>query len=200
MPTDVVRNYWYFNPELKDRRNRITTLDVARHIYGTRGARCFFTGFHLTVFNVVAGQTIFLISYDTLKWEMSAPMASILARMATLLSMQPLESLRTFRQANLSHNTQKFFADVKGFAAFRTCYKGLVPTIIRDVPFSALHWPLNDLIYRLILGFRQKTDDNITKYEKLSLSFVTGAMSSTIATIISQPFDIVKTNIQVCEF
>ncbi|GBE61480.1 mitochondrial carrier protein [Babesia ovata] len=197
VPTDVVRNYWYFNPELKGIRGSISTVGVARHIYATRGIRCFFTGFHLTALNVVGGQTIFLLSYDALKTEMSTPLASILGRMATLLSMQPLECLRTYTQANLPGRTMSFFKDTKGLAAIKSLYRGLIPTVIRDVPFSAVHWPLNDLLYRRFIASCGRSESDLSKGQKFALSFATGTMSSMLATMISQPFDIVKTTIQV---
>ncbi|KAK1442844.1 hypothetical protein BgAZ_303620 [Babesia gibsoni] len=196
VPADVVRNYWYFNSELKGRRSAVNTIDVAQQIVKTRGFRCFFTGIHLTIFNVAVGQTIFLVTYDNLKGEASAPVASIIARMTTLLATQPVECLRTYRQANLSKDTKSFVGDRRGFALIRGCYKGLVSTIIRDVPFSALHWPLNDVLYRRTLSSLDIPEDRITKMQKFALSFVTGAISSTVATTVSQPFDIVKTKIQ----
>ncbi|GIX64309.1 mitochondrial carrier protein [Babesia caballi] len=127
---------------------------------------------------------------------MSAPAASILGRMATLLSMQPLECLRTYKQANLPLSTMQFFRGASPVTALSSLYKGLAPTVIRDVPFSAVHWPLNDLLYRRFVALRRSSDAELSKREKLALSAVSGAFSSTVATLISQPFDIVKTTIQ----
>ncbi|ORM40670.1 Solute carrier family 25 member 40 [Babesia sp. Xinjiang] len=196
VPTDVVRNYWYFNPELKGIRGNVSTIGVARRIYATHGVRCFFTGFHLTAMNVVGGQTLFFLSYDKLKGEVSSPLASVLGRMVTLLSMQPLECLRTFKQANLAHRTVDFFSGTRGLQSFLSLYKGLTPTVIRDVPFSAVHWPLNDWLYRRFIAFNGLSECDLSKPQRLALSLVTGSISSTAAAVISQPFDIVKTTIQ----
>ncbi|GFE54741.1 mitochondrial carrier protein [Babesia ovis] len=194
VPTDVIRNYWYFNPDLKGLRGRMSTLGVARRIYATHGLKCFFTGFNLTVLNVIAGQTLFLVVYDTMKSQVSTPIASVLGRMVTLLSMQPLECLRTYKQANLAQHTSTFFSGTRGLQSFLSLYRGLTPTVIRDVPFSAVHWPLNDWLYRRFANVRSDTE--LSKQQRFAMSFISGGISSTFATVISQPFDIVKTNIQ----
>ncbi|EDO06394.1 putative mitochondrial carrier protein [Babesia bovis T2Bo] len=196
VPTDVIRNYWYFNPALKGRRGNVSTLGVARQIYARHGFRSFFTGFNITLFNVIGGQTIFFLVYDNLKVQTSSPVASVLGRMATLFVMQPFECLRTYKQANLTETTSSYISGTRGVQKYLSLYRGLTTTIIRDVPFSAIHWPVNDWLYRQFITMRGISVSDLSKRERLWISLVTGSMSSVLACTISQPFDIVKTKIQ----
>lgn len=193
-PSDVIRNYWYYNADLHFKRSTINTFEVAKHLYQTRGLNCFWTGLHWTYASVIPGQTIFLISYDHLKYHYNPPVASILSRMLAIVVTQPFDCLRTHTQANLSSNLTLW--KIKSTLGSTTLYKGLFSTILRDIPFSAIHWPLCEYFYRYITEHTGYKDRGLSRMELLVIPFLCGSLSATIATVVSQPFDIVKTKIQ----
>lgn len=106
---------------------------------------------------------------------------------ATLIS--PLEMIRTKMQSTrLSYlevgSAVKHLVKTEGTLSL---WKGLVPTLLRDVPFSSIYW-LNYETCKLY--FKQPQPS-------LSISFLSGAISGSIAAVITLPFDVVKTHRQI---
>lgn len=89
---------------------------------------------------------------------------------------------------------------------FRSLWKGLIPTLWRDVPFSGIYWMsyeyYKDAFIRQMLATEEavnvETYDNesIGRFSLFKASFMSGAVSGGIATIITQPFDVLKTRRQ----
>lgn len=68
-------------------------------------------------------------------------------------------------------------------------WRGLLPTMLRDVPFSGIYW----------MGY-EKIRHRLQTHHELShfqTSFIAGASSGMIAAIVTTPFDVVKTQRQV---
>ena len=86
-------------------------------------------------------------------------------------------------------------------------WKGLIPTLWRDVPFSGIYW-MSYEYYKdyFIQRNLNKTDnkdlivsynnDNIGRWRLFMASFMSGAVAGSIATICTQPFDVLKTRRQ----
>ncbi|KAK3106602.1 hypothetical protein FSP39_023350 [Pinctada imbricata] len=70
-------------------------------------------------------------------------------------------------------------------------WRGWVPTIWRDVPFSALYWCSYELLKSHLL--RTTGSDTMT----FSHSFMSGAIAGTIAGVVTLPFDVIKTHRQI---
>lgn len=111
------------------------------------------------------------------------------ARVLAVTCVNPLELIRTKMQS------QKLsFLEVG--TAFRIMlreegilglWKGLFPTILRDVPFSAIYWTSYETCKRTS-GVTDPT---------FGFSFVSGAISGSIAALVTVPFDVVKTHQQI---
>ncbi|AFZ81351.1 mitochondrial carrier protein, putative [Theileria equi strain WA] len=144
----------------------------------------------------IVGHAIFLYTYDSLKHDVSTPIASLLSRLVTMVFVQPLDCMRTYSQANLYGNKVPSFKEVAKSKGFFSLYKGSYPTLIRDIPFSTFHWPINEFLYKKITGMERFRERELTQMESMYIPFISGTFSSIIATIFSQPFDIIKTNIQ----
>ncbi|KAI9275171.1 mitochondrial carrier domain-containing protein [Helicostylum pulchrum] len=116
-----------------------------------------------------------------------------LARTMSALVVSPLELFRTRMQSAEGING---FGDVwKGVSRMvqiegpRALWRGLLPTMLRDVPFSGIYW----------MGY-EKIKHRLSEGNDLShfqTSFIAGASSGMIAAIITTPFDVVKTRRQV---
>lgn len=111
------------------------------------------------------------------------------ARTLAVTTISPLELIRTKMQS------KKFtYWQVGGFLkssikqdGYLSLWRGLGPTILRDVPFSAIYW-LNYEFYKK--KFNQP-------HPSFSFSFVTGAAAGTVAAVVTLPFDVVKTYRQI---
>ncbi|KAG2235035.1 mitochondrial carrier domain-containing protein [Thamnidium elegans] len=116
-----------------------------------------------------------------------------LARTMSALVVSPLELFRTRMQSAEGING---FGDVwKGVSRMvqiegpRALWRGLLPTMLRDVPFSGIYWMGYERIKH-----RLSERNNLSHFQT---SFIAGASSGMIAAIITTPFDVVKTRRQV---
>lgn len=69
----------------------------------------------------------------------------------------------------------------------RSLWKGLGPTLWRDVPFSGLYWAGFE---SLKIRFRKQGVEGTTG------TFLSGAISGTLAAFLTSPFDVLKTRRQ----
>jgi len=106
---------------------------------------------------------------------------------ATLIS--PIELVRTKMQSQkLSYwqvgRALKTSVQTEGVISL---WRGLGPTIMRDVPFSSLYW----LFYEYFKARFNQRDPTFR------FSFMAGAAAGTIAAVSTLPFDVVKTHRQI---
>jgi len=85
---------------------------------------------------------------------------------------------------------------------YSTLYKGLAPTLWRDVPFSGIYWlgveffkgKLNEIQQD---QQKQLSDNGALVVQKSMNAFITGLGAGTIASFLTTPFDVLKTRQQV---
>lgn len=150
------------------------------------GVRTLWRGLTPTILMTVPGVTLFVFFgiylmivryftlYEQLQLYINFPLFSgALARVVTVLATSPLEMLRTYLQSK---------RDVRGIGevtrslirtrGFLSLWSGTWPTLIRDVPFSAIYWTLME---RLRTDLKLYSKNNERKY--FSTTFVAGALS-----------------------
>eukprot|EP01084_Bolivina_argentea_P079398 144031_1 len=122
---------------------------------------------------------------------------------ATVIS--PLELMRTQMMARTIAKNLSIFQGLKinlRDGGFLSLWKGLVPTLWRDVPFSGIYWMsyeyYKDIFVRQHLGDvnGKYNNDSIGRWRLFVASFLSGAVSGGIATLLTQPFDVLKTRRQ----
>lgn len=74
----------------------------------------------------------------------------------------------------------------------RALWTGLVPTLLRDVPHSALYFAMYNYMKSVILPLRSPE----SRIPVVGLNFVAGMISGLTATVVSHPFDVVRTRLQ----
>ncbi|XP_048221769.1 probable mitochondrial glutathione transporter SLC25A39 isoform X1 [Perognathus longimembris pacificus] len=179
------------------------TLDAFVKIVRHEGTRTLWSGLPATLVMTVPATAFYFTAYDQLKAflcsralisDLYAPMvAGALARMGTVTVVSPLELLRTKLQAQ--HVSYRELATCVQAAVakdgWRSLWLGWGPTILRDVPFSALYWFNYELVKSWLNRFRPKDQTSV------GVSFMAGGISGTVAAILTLPFDVVKTQRQV---
>ena len=148
--------------------------------------------------------TAYMLTYDhllnvTLPPLLPAPAvplcSGMLARTLVSSFMSPLELIRTNLQSTpLSpdnpHTLRSVLTSVQALTrvhGINYLYRGLGPTLWRDVPFSGLYWALYETC---------KAEFAREGLEGPQVAFASGAIGGTTAALITSPFDVLKTRRQ----
>lgn len=127
---------------------------------------------------------------------MTPLLSGIAARTIISTIASPLELLRTTLQSTPLHPSKPHtYASVLASArdlvqtkGLVSLWRGLIPTLWRDVPFSGIYWASYEAWK---LTFRTKFNRKGTLYE-----FLSGAASGVTAATLTHPFDVAKTRRQ----
>lgn len=157
-------------------------------------ARADLRGFFPTRVIAVPSQTVYMVTYDTLRKTLPLPtsidptssvtplVSGILARTFVTSLSSPVELLRTRLQStppdpSVPHTLRSTLAGIRtmvGKEGVISLYKGLGPTLWRDVPFSGLYWAGFE-------GLKRKLKRR--GYDGTGVTFVSGAVSGTVSVI-----------------
>ncbi|GAA6021040.1 hypothetical protein JCM11491_005976 [Sporobolomyces phaffii] len=208
--------------------------DALFHIVRSEGATSLWRGTGPALMMSVPGQVIYMVGYDwgrrtafsnPPRWATLAPrpgesearlsptylagvplFAGSLSRAVVAALLSPAELLRTQLQAQTSQSRTSLLTLVRTLR-WSTAWKGLPPTLWRDVPFSGFYWAGYEGIKRALTGKglgegtgapRTGADDPEPwrKGKEFGIAFVSGAGSGMIAATLTNPFDVVKTRRQ----
>lgn len=129
--------------------------------------------------------------------------AGAVSRAAVVSAFSPLELLRTRLQSTSGPSDRTGLAAVLRSTArivrrdgMVSLWRGLPPTLWRDVPFSACYWANYELIRRGMSGGHGLGEGSAKGGETFLVAFSSGAMAGSIAAVATQPFDVAKTRVQ----
>lgn len=179
------------------------TLDAFVKITRYEGLRSLWSGLPPTLVMAVPATIIYFTCYDQLRDFLRfglgfqgshVPLvAGALARLGAVSVISPLELVRTKMQSRrLSYRELRVC--IRSSVAqdgLLSLWRGWGPTVLRDVPFSALYW----FNYELVKA--ELCERYGTSQANFSISFTSGAISGAIAAILTLPFDVVKTRRQI---
>lgn len=155
-------------------------------------------------------------------------LAGSLARVTAAITISPIEMFRTRLQASSSNHhtrsagtralyvdTLNSLKDLTRSQGYSSLWRGLTLTLWRDVPFSGLYWWGYETIHRMLKQSRTRTwgmtlpegsSHSASSYDlqenhttTLLDSFMAGAASGAIASVVTMPFDVGKTRQQVIQ-
>lgn len=166
------------------------------------GIRSLWCGLSPALARAALSPATFLLVYHWEKSYRDAVAAGISARAVQTALLQPFEFVRTLRQSQVLlgptarvHYERSVFEIIANDGG-RSLYRGLIPTLCRDVSFSAVFWSS-------YIGLRSATgsgDEDIFG-EPVRPNLLHAAALSTgcaaAAAVVSQPFDVVKTKMQL---
>ncbi|XP_054709944.1 probable mitochondrial glutathione transporter SLC25A40 [Uloborus diversus] len=188
--------YWYRPP------GHLTgTLDAFVKITRAEGVTSLWSGLPPTLLMAVPATVVYFTMYDQLRqlvlkkyhfdhqplWLPAVAGGMARAIAATLIS--PLELVRTKMQSQkLSYlEIRQALKNLVLTQGLHSMWRGLGPTILRDVPFSSLYW----LSYEFL---KQKFHQQQPTFW---FSFGAGATAGSFAALLTLPFDVVKTHRQI---
>ncbi|KAL1453405.1 hypothetical protein WDU94_007545 [Cyamophila willieti] len=201
------------SPEWYSKKQQFTgTLDAFMKISRTEGLTSLWSGLGPTLLLALPATVAYFVTYEQLRVKLKdmfspglhdqpvwIPLVSgCVARIGAVTLVSPLELVRTKMQSEkMSYLEMK--QALRGLIQYHGVpglWKGLMPTLLRDVPFSGIYW----------VSYEQLKADYIrrhqyTKQPSLVHNFLFGSLAGGLAALVTTPFDIVKTlrQIQVAE-
>ncbi|KIY47030.1 mitochondrial carrier [Fistulina hepatica ATCC 64428] len=186
-------------------RERVTGfLDAVRHVVRAEGIGGLWKGAGTSLVIGVPSSTAYMLTYDYLAHQALpaylpatiAPLVSgIVARSSIATIASPLELLRTNLQSTPLHPDHPHTLR-SVIVSLRQCvheqglsclWRGVIPTLWRDVPFSGIYWAGYESIKKRL---------NRRGHQGAGVAFVSGASSGILAALITTPFDVLKTRRQ----
>lgn len=188
---------WYKAP------GRFTgTTNAFVQIVRNEGVRSLWSGLPPTLVMAIPATAIYFTCYDQLRdilihrldsVESASLIAGATARLGSATLISPLELIRTKMQSRpLSY--KELTSCIQSSVAkegWLSLWKGWGPTVLRDVPFSAMYWFNYELGRKWLCERYNKTEATF------SICFASGALSGSIAALVTLPFDVVKTRRQI---
>ncbi|CAL1695958.1 unnamed protein product [Somion occarium] len=179
-------------------------FDAIRHVWRAEGMSGLWKGTGTTLLIGVPSSTSYMLTYDYLSHyalpsllpSSVVPLTSgILARTLITSIVSPLELVRTNLQstpmsADVPHTLRSVLTSIRALAQAQGVgylWRGLGPTLWRDVPFSGVYWAGYESV---------KSAFERRGREGAPVAFVSGAVSGTTAALLTSPFDVLKTRRQ----
>ncbi|XP_016340530.1 solute carrier family 25 member 39-like isoform X1 [Sinocyclocheilus anshuiensis] len=179
------------------------TVDAFVKITRNEGLRSLWSGLPPTLVMAVPATVIYFTCYDQLRDFLNYGMgyqgdhipliAGGLARLGAVSVISPLELVRTMMQSRKLPYSELMVCIRSAVAqdGWFSLWRGWGPTVLRDVPFSALYWFNYELVKAQLYERYRAPQTSFT------ISFTAGAVSGAIAAILTLPFDVVKTRRQI---
>lgn len=207
-PLDVVK------VRLQGHEQLHTASDTFFRILRTEGWQSLYRGFLPTMAMSLPGTVVYFVGYEKVrdalirenggivKKEFVPLISGAVARVFAATAVSPFELIRTRMQfkglqnGKLKPVTLELGASIRS-EGIKVLWRGLQPTLWRDVPFSAIYWsilePSKSKMIRLISG----NEIEPTWMQNTLVSFACGAVSGAIAAALTTPFDVAKTRQQL---
>ncbi|MCJ1262232.1 hypothetical protein MMC22_002102 [Lobaria immixta] len=211
------------------RKTFTSTLDGLRKIARNEGISSLWRGLSPTLVMSIPANVIYFTGYDSLRYNPNSPIniyipdayaplvAGSMARTTAASVISPIEMFRTRMQATTTGNAGKgvFTETLIGLRnmvhaqGYTSLWRGLTLTMWRDVPFSGIYWWGYETMRNVLtdirdpLGQRTRPRSNSRNRENHTTtfmdSFVAGATSGAVASLMTTPFDVGKTRRQVLQ-
>jgi len=131
-----------------------------------------------------------ILSGETPKWVSLS--SGGLARLLAVSLVSPMELIRTKMQSKKMpwSDVHKCLKDLVKTQGIRGLWNGYTATLLRDVPFSALYWPLYEQCKATMNLYTSNRDSFL-------VNFGSGAIAGSVASTVTLPFDVIKTIKQI---
>ena len=196
---DYFKRCWYKKPIPQTPKNGV---DAMKSIIKNEGIKNLWSGLNFTVLQSTVSVVIYFSTYEYLRDKfrsmnsnecfkdyVATPLAGSTARAGTAFLINPVEVIRTRLQADASKTVK---SEVRTMIKNQTFATGLKFTLLRDIPFTAIYWTINEKI-RNSKAVRDNLESVFLK------NFISGALAGSIAALITTPFDVMKTRIQTID-
>lgn len=177
------------------------TFDALVKISRSEGIVSLWSGLPPTLLMAIPATVVYFTVYDRLRanlWSKCGTAHQPLwipafcgaaARCIAATTISPLEMVRTKMQSKKLSYREVAIAiqQLVKTNGILSLWRGLGPTLLRDVPFSSIYWASYEFL-------KQSFDQ---RQPSLQFSLTAGAVSGSVAAITTLPFDVAKTHRQI---
>lgn len=177
------------------------TFDALIKISRAEGITSLWSGLPPTLLMAIPATVIYFTAYDRLRanlwarWKSSHQpiwipvVCGAAARCIAATTISPLEMVRTKMQSKkLSYwEVATAIKQLVRYEGPLSLWRGLGPTLLRDVPFSSIYWA----------GYEFMKQHFDQRQPTLQFSLGAGALAGSIAAVATLPFDVAKTHRQI---
>lgn len=195
-----------------------STWDALLNISRCEGFKTLWRGISLTLLISIPGNIVYFLGYEFLKDKsflrdkypnLNPLLCGAFSRILAATSVSPLDLLRTrlqsIPQSSINASSLMIFRDLMketrneiSIQGYRSLFKGLVITLWRDVPFSAIYWGSYEYLKKHSCFHMQESLKNVdSKFECFAKSFIQGSISGALAATLTHPLDVGKTRQQL---
>ncbi|PNF33718.1 Solute carrier family 25 member 40 [Cryptotermes secundus] len=191
---------WIDLAQDRDEWRALVNTDAIIKIARNEGPLSLWSGLSPTIVLAVPATVVYFVTYENLRLlikdrhggvqpHWGPLMAGATARFWAVTLVSPLELIRTKMQSKkVSYQEMRqALKSLLQYHGIRGLFKGLGSTLLRDVPFSGIYW----FHYEKIKGILSPG------VPSFGVSFVAGAAAGSIASVATNPFDVVKTHQQI---
>jgi len=181
------------------------SLALTKHIVQHEGFGGLYSGFRAFLLQLTPNNLIYFWTYESSRDyiidelhgnKLIAPVYSgVIARTAATYAVAPFELLKTQFQAGSFSRKTTIMQGLRQNVAnggVASLWRGVGPTLWRDVPFSAMYWFFYELFKTKLISHRVRTEYESAS-DRFIVSFFSGAFAGTVAGVVVTPFDVVKT-------
>ena len=192
-PFDVLKTY-----SIVVKRSESSLLEGYKLAYSKFGIRGMWRGVTPAVYRAIAGSGSYFLLLEEFKYISGATniwalgLCSGMAKVAVTVACMPISVVKVRMESPTCtvytgvHNGLKSIYKTEGIPGL---YRGLLPTVVREVPYSSLGYGFYEKYIQILKQYtgRDRTDPIVT--------FISGSLAGFSATLITQPFDVMKTRI-----
>eukprot|EP00300_Choanocystis_sp_HF-7_P033798 c4622_g1_i1.p1 GENE.c4622_g1_i1~~c4622_g1_i1.p1 ORF type:complete len:326 (+),score=40.99 c4622_g1_i1:25-978(+) len=193
-------------------RGTLTSWAVLSQMIRREGVRSLGGGLSASILMQIPSSAIYLTIYERLRGRLeqenfSTTSAVVIAgatgRTAAVIVSSPLEYVRTVLQAQDSKTAMRNLRATLAAKGFSSMWVGLVPTLLRDVPFSMIYWTgyeRSRAVFERALpltSWRPVPGSNRLDQAEMMHNFLAGATSGMVAAAVTTPLDLLKTKKQI---
>jgi len=198
---------WYNRPRYFN-----GTVDAMLKISRLEGVSSLWSGLSPTLVLAVPTTIIYFTMYEQLKVKINRLVsdkkeasgwvsltAGGLARLIAVTLVSPLELTRTKMQSQKMpwSAVTACLSDLVATQGVRGLWNGYTATLLRDVPFSALYWPLYEQTKYLLHNYSDSANIVLAFNHNFIINFLSGLVAGSVSSTVTLPFDVIKTLKQI---
>lgn len=199
-PFDVVKT----RSQASGSQSVMGSENVALRVLRQEGVGALWSGLRPSLLMTVPANVIYFSAYEHLRnaiadgrrgsEDVAPVLAAAGAKLLASTATAPLELMRTRMQADRAFAQEGMVGGATALVrreGLSALFRGLGPTLIRDVPFSCVYLVGHERLKRLLV------EPHGPQHGSFCASFVAGGLAGAAATLLTMPLDVVKTRMQV---